>query len=213
MTPEKGIRLEFSDKRLALYELPEINRNIKQVGWGVWPLDLSQTAADIKQLLREPTLTTEEAERVKSSFLLPREKLLEIIQRSGREPHVPGGGELTTTVTNLGYTYPQLYMVENGVDYSRFDRIHVNTADDGTAVDEVVQLLSGSGLVIHHRSPDGLILTLRLACSGDEAGWLITYTGGNPHIGSLSGGSPGMKMLVQVIGPAKWVMRYEDEQT
>jgi hypothetical protein len=52
---------------------------------------------------------------------------------------------------------------------------------------------------------------LSLACSGDDAGWLVTYTGGNPHIGSLSGGSPGMKMLVQVIGPAEWVMRYEDE--
>ena len=43
--------------------------------------------------------------------------------------------------------------MEEGADYSRFDRFHVNVAEDGTAVDEVMQILSGSGVRILQRLP------------------------------------------------------------
>ena len=143
------------------------------IGCGVWPLDLTRVPADVKKLLSQPTLTPAEGDQVKTHFLLPRQRLEEIILRAGRRPNVPGGGELNTFVSNHGYAYPQLYLVEDGVDYSRFDRFHVNTADDGTGVDEVVQLLSGRGFVIHHRLPKGLVLTLSLACPSEDTGWLV----------------------------------------
>ena len=58
-----------------------------------------------------------------------------------------------------------------------------------------------------------LFVTLTLECPGGEqnSGWLITYDGARPHIGSLSSARPGTKALVQVIGPPKWRIRYVDD--
>jgi hypothetical protein len=69
----------------------------------------------------------------------------------------------------------------------------------------------GKGLVIRHLLPSGVNLTMRLDCPR-ESGWLVTHNGGKPHIGSFSQATPGTKCLIQVIGPAHWAMRYEDEQ-
>jgi hypothetical protein len=150
-----------------------------------------------------------ESERIKTHFLLSRQRLLEIISDAGRMPQVPGGGELTTVVSPHNYSYPQLYVVQDGIEYSRFDRFHVNIADDGSGVDEIMQLLSGSGVRLFQQAPGGGVLTLHLGCANDEIGWLLTYNGAHPHIGSLSAAAPGTKVLMQVIGPAHWVMRYE----
>jgi hypothetical protein len=43
-------------------------------------------------------------------------------------PRVPGGGALTTFVSPHAYSYSQLFVVLDDVDYSRFDRFHVNVA-------------------------------------------------------------------------------------
>lgn len=211
MTIEKGIRLEFSDQRPPLTAVTEINAVLAEIGSGVWPLDLSGTPDNIQQLLKQNTLTEAEAERVRTHFLLPRERLLEVIVAAGRQPNVPGGGELTTFVSNYGYSYPQLWIMQGDEDFSRFDRFHVNVSEDGTGVDEVGQLLWGRGLMIRHHLPSGVILTVRLDCPRELSGWLITHDGGKPHIGTFSQAWPGTKCLVQVIGPAQWAMRYEDE--
>ena len=97
------------------------------------------------------------------------------------------------------------------MDFSRFDRFHVNTADDGTGVDEILQMVSGRGFVSRHLLINGEVLTLHLGCNRDDAGWLLTYDGGLPHIGSLTRAEPGTKLMVQVIGPAQWQMRYLDD--
>jgi len=212
MASAKGIRLEFSDGHLPLTDVAEINVALAEIGTGVWPLDLSGEPDDIRRLLGQPTLTEAEAERMRKHFLLPRERLLEIIAVAGRKPNVPGGGELTTWVSNHGYSYPQLWIVQGDEDYTRFDRFHVNVSEDGIGVDEVLQMLWGGGLVIHHLLPSGVTLTMSLDCPNEVSGWLVTYNGGKPHIGSLSQATPGTKCMVQVIGPAQWIMRYEDEQ-
>jgi hypothetical protein len=209
MTKEQGIRLEFSDGRQPVATLAEINKAFEEIGSRLWPLDLRAEPQDIRKLLNQPSLTKDDSDRLLNHFLLSRERLLEIITGAGREPHVPGGGALTTLVLPYNYKYPQLFVVEEGIDYSRFDRFHVNIANNGTAVDEVAQILSGSGFVNHHRSPNGKILSLYVDCPGENTGWTLTYDGGYPHIGSISGAQPGTKALVQVIGPETWVMRYD----
>lgn len=208
MASDQGIRLEFSDGRSQATSLAEINRALSEIGSRVSVLDLSAVPADLLQLLSQATLTEPESGRVKAHFLLPRERLLEIISATGRPPNVPGGGELMTFDESHQYHYPQLWVAQNDVDYSRFDRFHVNRADDGTGVNEVAQLLAGSGLVVQHRLPGSTVLTLHLDCSGADKGWLVTYDGGKPHIGSFRQATPGTKVLVQVIGPARWKMHY-----
>jgi hypothetical protein len=203
------IELEFSDGRPSLTAAADVNAALGEVGAGVWRLDLTGASDDVRDLLRRRTLSDAEALRVRSHFLLPRERLLEIIAAAGRTPNVPGGGALSTTVTNEGYSYPQLWMVQGPVDFSRFDRLHINISDDGIGVDEVLQFLSGAGVVIHLQTPRGALLTLRLDCPDEGSGWLLTYDGGKPHIGSLAGATVGAKLLAQVIGPPRWAIRYD----
>ncbi|HXJ79093.1 MAG TPA: hypothetical protein VMS64_10470 [Candidatus Methylomirabilis sp.] len=207
MTTERGVRLESADGQI-LTAVTDINAALSKIGAGVWPLDLAGAPDDIRRLLGQPTLTDVETKRVLTQFLLSRERLLEIIGRTGRRPNVPGGGEMATFVSNEGYSYPQIWVMRPDADYARFDRLHVNTADDGTGVDEVLQILWGGGVVIRLRFPDRSTRTLRLACPREGAGWLATYDGGQPHIGSLSDATPGTKVMVQAIGPARWALRY-----
>lgn len=203
--------LEFSDGRTAATGLDEVNAGLVAYGARIWPLDLARLPADIRLLLIQPHLTQAEADRLKAHFLLPRERLLQIIAGAGRAPHVPGGGSMTPFVENHGYAYPQLYLAEAGVDYTRFDRFHINTADDGTGVDEIGQLLHGGGIRIVQRRPGLGIAHLHLSCPSADQGWIVTYDGGASHIGSISAASPGTKFLMQVIGPERWNMRYEDD--
>jgi len=206
---EDGIRLELPDGRPPLKAVADINEALAETGTGVWPLALGNVPAEVRALLGQPTLTDAETERVRAYFLMSRERLLRIIEAAGRQPNVAGGGELDTFVTNEGYGYPQLWVVQRGRDYTRFDRVHVNVADDGTGVDEVLQILSGGGVVIRVHGRNGGALALRLDCPSEDTGWLVTYDGGRPHMGSLSSARPGTKVMVQAIGPARWALRYD----
>ena len=205
-----GLRLERGNDP-ALAEIGAVNAALARFGARVWPLDLGGVAPDIRRLLDLPTLDAAQAEHIKAALLLPREALLAKLAEAGRSPHVPGGGALETEVANHGYSYPQLFVVEEGADYSRFDRFHVNVAEDGTAVDEVMQILSGGGVRILQRLPGEEAVTLALDCPSADMGWTVTYDGAVSHIGSMSGAAPGTKALMQVFGPARWTMRYDED--
>jgi hypothetical protein len=203
--------LERSEGRSPLTALTDINDILAAVGARVRPLDLRAAFAEVRALLAQPTLSQAEADAVRRGFLLSRAQLLEVIADAGRRPHVAGGGALETTAAPAGQHYPHLYVVAAGTDYSRFDRFHVNTADDGTGVDEIMQVLAGGPIRIHQWRRGGKTTTLSLACPDAETGWLVTYDGAVPHIGSVSAAHPGTKVLMQVIGPANWTLRYTDQ--
>ena len=212
MTATSSLRLDFADDRTARTTLSAINDALMPYGSRVWPLNLGDQPAQIRHLLGQPSLSTPDRQAVMDAFLLPRERLLEILAEAGRTPQVPGGGELATYVEGHDYGYPQLYLTEAGVDYTRFDRFHVNTADDGTGVDEFMQVLSGGGVRILQRIPEHGVVTLYVDCPSQDDGWLVTYSGAYAHIGSLSQTHPGTKVLMQIIGPARWRLRYVDEE-
>lgn len=211
MKTDGPVRLAFSDGRAPLNSLDAINDVIREFGAHISPLHTGGASADIRKLLAQTTLTPAEAEQLKAHFLLPRERLLEVIAEAGREPQVAGGGALITHVVPYDYDYPQLYIAEAGVDYSRYERFHVNAAEDGTGVDEVLQILWGKGFEFHRLMPDGTVLTLHLDCPAQDRGWVVTYDGVRPHIATISGASPGTKVLVQVIGAPRWIMQYVEE--
>ncbi len=211
MASIEGLSLDFSDNRTAPDSLEAINYELQTIGAGVWPLDLRDRPADILTLLTKPVLDAHETDCVTTQFLLPRERLLQIVAQAGRMPAVAGGGALATYVANLGHHYPQLHQVQEGGDYTRFDRFHVNGGVDGSGIDEVFQMLSGSGFVVHQRLDDGSTLTLRLGCPDERRGWLGTYSGVRPHIGSLSSATLGSKLLVQAFGPPEWTLTYTED--
>lgn len=208
MQPESGIRLEREGEQADLVSLEEINAALAPVGTRIWSQDLSSLPADLKDFLADPDPSPERVAEVMPRFLLSRERLLELIAQSGRQPHVPGGGELTTLDQTHGVTYPQLYVARADTDFSRFDRMHVNIGTDGTPVDDVAQLLCGSGLVLHQRLPSGETVKVSLACPAPDVGWLLCVDCAVPFIGSFSAAPPGTKAVTQVIGPARWKMEY-----
>jgi hypothetical protein len=206
----EGIRLEFARARPTVTSLAEINDILHPIGFRAWPIDLTGVAGHLRQLLALPTLTDADVEALRDSFLLSRERMLEIIEQAGRTPQVHGGGEMTTLDATNEVTYPQLYLVGAGVDYSRFDRFHVNSATEGPGTDEVMQILSGGGIHVLQHLPGAGEFTVAFDCVGGERGWGVTYDGGRPHIGSFTGAQPGTKILVQVMGPARWEVHYVD---
>jgi hypothetical protein len=207
---DEAVRLELAADDSTVTGLDAANEALSTYGTRTWPIDLTAAPDAIRALLRRPTLTEAETIQVRDHFLLPRAGLLELIASAGRTPSVPGGGEMSTLDVVNDVRYPQLYLVEPGVDYSRFDRLHENSADDGTVLDETMSLLSGGTIRLVQRLPDGSEATLSLRCVGDTTGWLVNY-GGLPHIGSFTGAAAGSKILVQAIGPARWQARYVDE--
>ena len=133
-----------------------------------------------------------------------------MIEETGRTLQVPGDGEMSTLDRTHNITYPQLYIVVPGIDYSRFDQFHVNVSSDGTGVDEVMQVLPGGGVKLLQHLPGQGLITLEIDCFEHGSGWIITYDGAYPHIGSISGAQEGTKVLMQVIGPSQWEMKYEE---
>jgi hypothetical protein len=91
MASVDGLSLEFSDNRTVPAGLEAINDELQTIGAGVWPLDLRDGPADIRALLAKPVLDAAEAERVTTQFLLPRERLLQIVAQAGRMPAVADG--------------------------------------------------------------------------------------------------------------------------
>ena len=205
-----GIRLELSNESTAVSDLDDINAVLAPYGSRVWPLDLSDVPTAIRDVLGQPTPTAQASAALTDHFLLSRARMLDVIADAGRTPQVEGGGELRTYVSNFDYWYPELYVVGPGTDYTRFDRFHVNVTDHGSGVDEFMQVLHGKGVVVHQRRPDGVVVTVHLDCPSDTAGWLMTYDGALPHIGSLSSADLGTKVLQQIIGSASWAISYVD---
>ena len=205
-----GLRLVIEGTDRVWTAVEEVQAQLRQIGIGVWPLELSEVPADIRGLLAQDNLTDEETARARDYFLLSRERLLELVEESGRTPNVPGGGAMETNVANQAYGYPQLWVVQGDVDYTRFDVLHVNTSDDGVGVEEVLQMVSGGGVVVRNRRPDGRIYNLRLDCLSADDCWMFSYDAGEDHVGSLSSATPGTKLVVQAFGPAEWSLRYTE---
>ena len=204
-----GLRLESSDGGPAFSELDDVCAALAPFGSRVWPFDLGDVPESVRARLDRPTLDEAEAQELLDHFVLSRARLLEVIRDAGRSPQVPGGGSLTSTDETHSVHYPQLYIAAPDADYSRFDRLHSNLAADGTGVDETLQLVSGGGVRIVLSRPDLGEIALFLDLPDPARGWLVSYEGAHGHIGSLSDARPGTKLVVQIIGPAHWEMRYD----
>ena len=210
MSSDSGIRLVFSDGRPGLDDLEAVNEAVRGLGALFLPLALDGLSPEARRLLTRPRLSETDKRLLMDERLLSRSAFLDVVTRAGREPWLPDGGSMETRVTNHGYDYPQLYVAEPVEDWSRFDRLHVNVAEDGTGVDEVAQILCGAGVETVLEAPDRTRMTIHYSCPSPDCGWIVTYDGARPHITSLSRATPGTKVLVQVVGAPRWRMEYVD---
>jgi hypothetical protein len=203
-----GLQLEDAGGKRSGATTHDVNDVLARYGARLSPRDLSDVPREQRRLLARSTLTASETAALRDRFLLPRDRLVQLIEEAGRAPQVAGGGELQTVDTTHDVHYPELYLVAPGVDYTRFDRLHVNHATDGTGVDETLQLLSGGGVRFVHTTPELGTVTLLLDCPSPDHGWTMSYSGARPHVASFTGASDGTKILMQIIGPSRWTMDY-----
>lgn len=202
-----NLRLWLPDHDRAVFDRNEINAVLEKVGTSIWPLETGSAPADIRALLEAAFLDQAQSQQILDHFLLSRAQLLGLVVAAGRTPGTEGGGFLSTTDKTHGVVYPQLYQALEGIDYSRFDRFLINRSLTQTGVDEVLQVLCGRNIVLHQKVPDYGVLRFEIDCPSGQ-GWTLTYDGDLPHIGSISGASPGTKILMQVFGPVEWEMLY-----
>lgn len=203
MSAEVFLTRESSGEQLA-EGFEAVNAMLEGTGVRVMPKPLEHEPPEILALLSKSELTEDENARLKAHFLLPRAQCLEIIAAAGRIPQVDGGGSMEAFHEGLDIQYPQLWVIEEGADYSDFYPYHRNTSDDGVGSDELSQILSGEGMGYRYDTLGGVVLTTKTSPS---EGVLVTFSGILPHAGPVNGVSAGSKVLVQVLGPERFRSR------
>lgn len=192
----------------------DINAVLHTVGVRVSEIELPAKAKPILETSKTRALNEEEAKNLITAFHLDRDALLNQIEKAGRKPAVENGGSLTTGEDNMA-PYPKVYDMKSLTPevtvflQDKFGRLHVNSADDGMGIDEVMTIVSGGPWTWFFVLPDNVVgkLTLgHVATSGP--GWRINYPGLGPH-GGFFDVEYGL-VVAFAHGPEKFVMRYED---
>ncbi|MBL4797546.1 MAG: hypothetical protein JKY50_09040 [Oleispira sp.] len=208
------LKLSYSDGRTATTGLNKVNAVLTQVGVRVSKVALPKAAASILKTSQSRAINPEETKQLLSIFSLHRGELLEQIDKAGRQPAAHRGGFLSTSEVGVA-PYPKVYDMKaltpevTAYLQEKFGKLHVNSAENGTGIDEVMSLVSGGPWTWFFLLPNDVIGKLTLGYVGlDGPGWRISYPGLVPHGGYLD---PEYGLVVaHAHGPKNFVMRYED---
>ena len=209
-----NIKLSYSDGKPATTGLDNINAVLYSVGVHVSTVSIPEEALPLLKISQTRSLSPDETAKLISIFSLDREDLLDQINKAGREPTAPQGGSLTTSEEGIP-PYPKVYdmkaMTPETMIYlqEKFGKLHVNSADDGIGIDEVMTIVSGGPWTWFFVLPDNVVGKLTLGTvSPDGQAWRISYPGLVPHGGFLDA-EHGL-VVAYAHGPENFVMRYED---
>ncbi len=210
---KENIKLSFSDGREDAIGLVDINAVLRSVGVRVSEVELPERAKPILKTSKTRALNEEEANTLIATFHLDRDALLNQIKKAGRKPAVENGGSLTTGEDNMA-PYPKVYDMKalspevTVFLQDKFGKLHVNSADDGMGIDEVMTIVSGGPWTWFFVLPDNVVGKLTLGhVETDGLGWRISYPGLGPH-GGFFNAEYGL-VVAFAHGPEKFVMRYE----
>jgi hypothetical protein len=211
---EGTIKLSYSDGKPATTGLDNINAVLRSVGVRVSTLPLPEAASPIFKASQIRAITPEETIKLLSIFSLHRGELLDEISKAGRKPEAHRGGFLSTSEVDVP-PYPKVYdmkaMTPEVMAYlqEKFGKLHVNSADNGVGIDEVMTIVSGGPWTWFFLLPDNVIGKLTLGHVGlDGQAWRISYPGLGPHGGFLD--SEYGLVVAYAHGPKNFVMRYEE---
>ncbi|MFI1213517.1 hypothetical protein ACH4UV_38785 [Streptomyces sp. NPDC020802] len=208
------LKLSYTDGRPATTGVEAVNEVLRTVGVHISQVPVPADAHPILEASRVRALTDDENAELISLFSLHRGDLLAHIQLAGRTPETLRGGFLNTSEHGVA-PYPKVYDMKT-MDtaarhfvQARFGRLHVNSADHGVGIDEVMTVVSGGPMTWFYRLPDGVVAKLSVGAVeiGDPA-WRISYPGIRPH-GAFLDAEHGL-IVAYAHGPEKFVMRYEE---
>lgn len=213
-TTEGVLTLAYSDGRPTTRGVNNVNAVLQTVGVRVSTLALPTAATPILKASHTRAITGDEAQALITHFALHRGQLLDEISQAGRKPEAHRGGYLSTSEVGVA-PYPKVYDMKaltpdvKAYLQKKFGLLHVNSADNGIGIDEVMTLVSGGPWTWFFALPDNTVgkLTLGHVGLGGQA-WRISYPGLGPHGGYLDA-DYGL-VVAYAHGPKNFVMRYEE---
>ncbi len=210
---DKGALLKFSDGRPGVTDITKINEILMSVGVRLEQIDVPKEAIPLLRASMTAPLSAEEKERVLKIFYLSREEVLKQVRLAGRQPVLADGGSMTSGEVGVA-PYPKVYDLKSmGPDdrlgaRNKFGRLHINSTDDMTGVDEVMTLPVGGPWTWYFQLTKGVTVELQMAkvMPGEKA-WRLSYPGLTPH-GAYFHAEEGL-CIAYITGPKIWTMRYE----
>lgn len=206
------VSLKFSDGRADVVGIENVNEALKPIGIHVQTIDIPQSAKPILEASHTRALTKPEQNELISIFSLDQAQLLEQVKLAGRTPAVTGGGVLTEE-TGVGpypkvYDMKALYQKTHKAVLEKYGRMHVNSADDGTDVDEVMTVVAGGPFRWGFTMKDGSIARFQVdEVSLDDQAVRVSYHGLGMHAGIMDA-KQGL-IVAYAHGPKEFTMRYE----
>lgn len=211
---EGALKLAYSDGRAVTTGVDNVNAVLRAVGVRVSTLPLPEAALPILKISQTRAVTQEEADELMPHFSLHRGQLLDEISKAGRKPEAHRGGYLSTSEEGVA-PYPKVYdmkaMTPEVMAFlqEKFGKLHVNSAENGVGIDEVMTIVSGGPWTWFFSLPDNVVGKLTLGHVGlDGQAWRISYPGLGPHGGYLD--SEYGLVVAYAHGPKNFVMRYEE---
>jgi hypothetical protein len=213
---DRYIRLSFNDGRSDVEGLESVNAHLMRVGVRVFEVSIPDSAHAVIASSRSRALTNAEHTELLSAFALDRAALMDIVRQAGRTPAVEGGGSLSISEADVP-PYPKVYdmraLDQQTVAFlmRKFGRLHVNRADSGEGIDEVMTVVSGGPFTWFFVLDDGVVGKVRFsAVEEGDRGWRISYPGLVPH-GGYFDAAHGL-VVANAHGPRTFVMRYTDDR-
>ena len=209
---EGVIKLSYSNGNADTIGVDNINAVLKSVGVRVSTVSLPKEALPILRTSQTRAITSDEAKELISYFSLHRGELLDQISKAGRKPEAHRGGFLSTSEVGVA-PYPKVYdmkaMTPDVVAFlqEKFGKLHVNSAENGMGIDEVMTIISGGPWTWFFALPNNVVgkLTLGYVSTNGKA-WRLSYPGLGAHGGYLD---PEFGLVVaHAHGPKNFVMRY-----
>ncbi|MDM6891150.1 hypothetical protein QUG40_21170 [Enterobacter cloacae] len=206
------VSLKFSDGRADVKGVEAVNAVLNPIGINVTTIDIPEAAKPVLKVSENRALTKAEQDLLIKEFYLNQEQLLEQVRLAGRTPAVKGGGVLTEE-TGFG-PYPKVYDMKamdektHKAVLEKYGRMHVNSADDGTDVDEVMTVVNGGPFRWGFTLKDGSIARFQVEKVGlNDKAVRVSYHGLGMHAGIMD---PKQGLIVAFgHGPKEFTMRYK----
>ena len=206
------VSLKFADGRPDVKGVKAVNDVLNTIGINVVTIDIPETAKPVLKASEERALTKTEHNFLIQEFKLNQEQLLEQIKLAGRTPAVKGGGVLTEE-TGFG-PYPKVYDMmsldekTHKAVLEKYGRMHVNSSDDGTDVDEVMTVVNGGPFRWGFTLNDGSIVRFQVEKVGlNDKAVRVSYHGLGMHAGIMDA-KQGL-IVAYGHGPKEFTMRYK----
>ncbi len=208
--------LSFSDNRPSVTDLNKINELLHTVGVHLSQVEIPYEAKEILKQASNSKLNENQQANILRIFSLDREEILNQIKMAGRDPVLADGGSLSTQEVGVP-PYPKIYDLKamSAQDFIRaqhkFGKLHVNYAENGDGVDEVMTLISGGPWTWLFLLKDNVVVKLTMShVDLHGPAWRLSYPGLVPH-GAFMNAEYGL-CVAYITGPRTWLMRYEADQ-